>query len=609
MNEKPTEEIKKLPIITKFCMTIGELPTSYLMSLTYLEQVTWLCNFLEKTMIPALNQNAKAVEELQSLFELLRTYVNDYFDNLDVQEEINNKLDEMAESGQLTDIIAQYLGLAGMIAFDNVSDMKEAENLVNGSKCRTLGFRAVNDGGSSLYKVREVTNLDTIDEMTIIALNDENLVAELIIEKTIVPEQLGAYGDGTHDDSTPLQKALNLTNCNIELINKKVYSYATTLSISNKRYYNFNGNGATLKYTGSSNAMLIDMENTTAHQRDMMNIENIVFIAPNSQNVLALNYVIKTNFTNLKIYDFPHNGINLLNSCYECNFNDIYLGCRKTTGTVGITGKFGDTEFGNLYGVNVETFIFGTPWGSNNIQKIHAWCFNGSIFNDEASMTTEQYNTWFANTKLIKVDNTTEANAWSTVINYCNCDTYNSCIDFNSYWQNLHIIDLELNASTNLNTYTTDFRSYQHRMLIDSLRCSTAIEDTISSTIAGRVPHIKFINDREYEYVEEISYTDYNNETQKIHVKYNELRWVEIVKPGADLTLNAINVYMFIPFKKNGASDDVNVRRPYVGTNNNSFIYTTFYDNDTTTAFALTSYKGSVSTDNTRLVPKEILLP
>ena len=151
MNEKPTEKVEKLPIITKFCITIGELPTSYLMSMTYLEQVTWLCNFLEKTMIPALNQNGKAVEELQTLYELLRTYVNDYFDNLDVQEEINNKLDEMAESGELTDIIAQYLELAGVLAYDTINDMKVAENLANGSICKTLGYSDIQDKNGSFY--------------------------------------------------------------------------------------------------------------------------------------------------------------------------------------------------------------------------------------------------------------------------------------------------------------------------------------------------------------------------------------------------------------------------------------------------------------------------
>lgn len=99
------KEIEKVGAFTKMCCTIGNLPTSYMISMTYEEQLIWLCNYLEKTVIPAVNNNAEATEELQRLYLELKRYVDDYFENLDVQEEINNKLDEMAESGELADII------------------------------------------------------------------------------------------------------------------------------------------------------------------------------------------------------------------------------------------------------------------------------------------------------------------------------------------------------------------------------------------------------------------------------------------------------------------------------------------------------------------------
>ena len=126
------KDIKTLKPFTRFLMTIGELPSSYLVSITYEEQLLWFCNFLTTQVIPTVNNNAEAVIELQN-------YVSNYFENLDVQNEIDHKLDEMADDGTLAEIIAQYIELNGVIAFNTVADLKSANNIVDGSICRTLG--------------------------------------------------------------------------------------------------------------------------------------------------------------------------------------------------------------------------------------------------------------------------------------------------------------------------------------------------------------------------------------------------------------------------------------------------------------------------------------
>ena len=101
-------------IINKFCVSIGMIPTSYKNALTYEQQILAIGNYLENVVYPAINTNSEALAELQNLFIELKDYVDNYFDNLDVQEEINNKLDKMAEGGQLSDIIAQYLKLQAL---------------------------------------------------------------------------------------------------------------------------------------------------------------------------------------------------------------------------------------------------------------------------------------------------------------------------------------------------------------------------------------------------------------------------------------------------------------------------------------------------------------
>ena len=109
MNDKPNIEVEKLKPFTKFIYTLGQLPSSYLASMSYEEQLIWLCNYLAQTVIPTVNNNGAAVTELQNLFTELQDYVNEYFDNLDVQEEINTKLDEMALDGTLTNLIKGYV--------------------------------------------------------------------------------------------------------------------------------------------------------------------------------------------------------------------------------------------------------------------------------------------------------------------------------------------------------------------------------------------------------------------------------------------------------------------------------------------------------------------
>ncbi len=190
-------------------------------------------------VVEYLNITVNNVNLLESDFKVLYDYVHDYFDNLDVQEEINNKLDEMAESGQLTDIIAQYLGLAGMLTFNTVSDMKTAINLVNGSKASTLGFYQINDGGNALYQIRTITNEDIIDEKSIIALSDNNLIAELIYDTANV-KQFGAYGDGVHDDTLAIQTAINK-------IKNNLYIPSGTYKITPTNQYLIDGYGTNIR--------------------------------------------------------------------------------------------------------------------------------------------------------------------------------------------------------------------------------------------------------------------------------------------------------------------------------------------------------------------------
>ena len=168
-------KIDKLPPFKRFCITIGNLPSSYVDSMSYYECIMWLCKYLKDTVIPAVNENAEAVNEL----------IN-WFNNLDVQDEINNKLDEMVESGQLQEIISEYLNSTAVFGFDTVDDMVNATNLIDGSFARTTGKLNYNDGNGAFYKIRTITNEDVVDGENIIAMTtSDTLVAEKIINNRL----------------------------------------------------------------------------------------------------------------------------------------------------------------------------------------------------------------------------------------------------------------------------------------------------------------------------------------------------------------------------------------------------------------------------------------
>lgn len=122
-------------------------------------------------IINSQNVVGEQMEEVTNNMISLQEFVENYFDNLDVQDEINNKLNEMAESGELQNIINQYLQLAGIFTYNNIDEMKSAVNLTENSKCCVFGNKEINDGGFNFYNVKNSTSLD-VDGKIVVKLNN-----------------------------------------------------------------------------------------------------------------------------------------------------------------------------------------------------------------------------------------------------------------------------------------------------------------------------------------------------------------------------------------------------------------------------------------------------
>ena len=91
-----------------------------------------------------------------------------------------------------------------VMKFNTCVDMKASTDLLPGMLCQTAGYYSIDDGGAALYCVMGSAPVDDYYETL-----QNGLIAVLIVSDTVIPERFGAYGDGTHDDTTALQAAVN----------------------------------------------------------------------------------------------------------------------------------------------------------------------------------------------------------------------------------------------------------------------------------------------------------------------------------------------------------------------------------------------------------------
>lgn len=173
----------------------------------------------------------------------LENYVNDYFDNLDVQDEINNKLNEMVEDGTLENILLNYTEV--IKTYNTTTDfLADSQILVKNQKIKTLGYYTINDGGGAEYYITDIQNNNIFQ----INLNN-GLYAELITKNnTINIKQIGAKGNGENDDSIYFRKILGKIE-NI-YVPKGEYLFLSTVDLSN---YNINIKGTHGRYTNAQN--------------------------------------------------------------------------------------------------------------------------------------------------------------------------------------------------------------------------------------------------------------------------------------------------------------------------------------------------------------------
>ncbi len=192
--------------------------------------------------------------------------------------------------------------------YDNVATMQSDTTLKEGMHVKTKGFYNINDGGKADYHIRTKTNNDVIDEMFIISLYDENLVAELVIDTYFIIDSIGAKGDGTNDDSDYFEAAMTKVKQINGNLNK---TYLADIEISAS---NFTLNNVNLK------GMITFDENLR-----FVNITNCNINATNKNYGIYTDHAVtKLVIDNCYIHDALNTGL-YLDRCWDCQVNKISL--------------------------------------------------------------------------------------------------------------------------------------------------------------------------------------------------------------------------------------------------------------------------------------------
>lgn len=108
--------------------------------------------------------------------------------------------------GSLTASYSHYKNTT--ITYRNVSTMCHDRTLMPGMVAHTLGYHNTGDGGGANYMIRVMKSEDMNDESGRIHSLINGTIAEMLFDSIADVKKFGAYGDGLHDDTSAVKRAL-----------------------------------------------------------------------------------------------------------------------------------------------------------------------------------------------------------------------------------------------------------------------------------------------------------------------------------------------------------------------------------------------------------------
>lgn len=200
-------------------------------------------------IITSENTLGTQVESVTNAFIELQNYVNNYFNNLDIQEEINTKLNEMTEDGTLAKIINE----------DIFNELNEKINNIEMSTLLNIvdNIPEEKTDNTQYEKINYSDTIDNLPKSNYVLILDANKTAEenynnnilrvgtFNIENENVPYNIGTKG---LEKINKLKYIYNKLKCNILGLNEVFESFLFPIkNLYETDFYKFNSFGSTFE--------------------------------------------------------------------------------------------------------------------------------------------------------------------------------------------------------------------------------------------------------------------------------------------------------------------------------------------------------------------------
>lgn len=359
-----------------------------------------LCKVVEylNKVIDNNNKQNNNITQLEQNFITLYNYVKDYFDDLDVQDEINNKIDNLITTGEFNSFLSgiytpEMFGAKGdgvtddteaiqkALAFNNVNISKNyliTENLVLHSNLKVFG-------GGTITKKSEF-NDSYLNHSIFSCINSNNIDINNIV---LISNSLAISVHGCSN--------VNITNL---IINSEKYSILISDSEKNE------SNGITISNIKLENDVTIISSDGIHINGGCSNIYVNNVSGTSGDDFIALNAIegIRKTIKNIIIDNikcFGYAGVRLygqLNCVIEnVSINNSYI---NSDNGIRLTNIIGFTEI-NLNAPTFKNIVFSNCIVDSSIRNVFLSYINGSVtFNNCTFVTSVNPNVGLFNSSI-----------------------------------------------------------------------------------------------------------------------------------------------------------------------------------------------------------------